>query len=341
MSLTNRQLVVKSYPVEAVGPEHFELRETPVPLRGDLDVLVRNLWIGFDAGLRVSLNPGAPGMAHLARAIGDVMRSTAVGQVVESDVDDLPPGTYVVGGFGWQEWAVCAAAEVKPVPVGLDPKAMLGIYGTTGLPAYFGMTEVGRPSAGDIVVVSGAAGATGSVAAQIARLAGCTTIGIAGGQEKCHWLTERARLDVAIDYKHDDVDERLRQLAPNGIDVFFDNVGGGVLDSVLANLARGARIVLCGGISRGYNQLAPPAGPVNYFNLIARSARMQGFMMSDYLARFDEARQQLRSWVESGELVYAEDVQHGLENAPDTLQRLFDGRNLGKQLLKVGDPPIT
>ena len=194
----------------------------------------------------------------------------------------------------------------------------------------------GRPVAGETVVVSGAAGATGSVTGQIAKIKGCRVIGIAGGEEKCRWLTDEAGFDAAIDYKSEDVQARLNELCPKGIDIFFDNVGGDILDAALARLAMRGRVVLCGGIAN-YNATEPPPGPKNYLNLVVQRGRMEGFIVLDYMPRAAEAIGALAGWVQSGRLKNKVDVQHGLENAPATLRRLFEGRNEGKQLLRVAE----
>jgi NADPH-dependent curcumin reductase CurA len=212
----------------------------------------------------------------------------------------------------------------------------MSALGLTGMTAYFGLLEVGRPVAGETVVVSGAAGATGSVVGQIAKIKGCRVIGLAGGPEKCRWLTDQARFDAAIDYKSEDVQARLKELCPKGIDIFFDNVGGPVLDAALARLAMRGRVVLCGGIAN-YNATEPAPGPKNYMNLVRQRGRMEGFIVLDYFPRAAEAIGALAGWVQSGQLKTKVDVQHGLENAPATLRRLFEGRNDGKQLLRVAD----
>lgn len=339
MTETNRQLLLAERPQGPVENRHFTLREVPVEPPGPNQVLVRNLWLGFDPTQRGWLNPN-PGYVPPVQ-VGELMRAFAVGQVVESNDPSIPVGRFVQGMFGWQDWIVTEATGLTLVPEGVDPKAMLGVFGTTGLTAYFGMLEIGEPAAGETVVVSGAAGATGSIAAQLARIRGSRVIGIAGGVEKCKWLTETARIDEAIDYRSEDVPTRLRELARNRIAVYFDNVGGPILDAALANIDRGARVVLCGAISTGYTPKELPPGPANYFNLVLRSARMQGFLLFDYVTQFDRAIADLRGWVDAGDLVYEEDLQVGLENAPATLQRLFDGRNIGKQLLEITRPPIT
>ena len=212
----------------------------------------------------------------------------------------------------------------------------MGALGMNGVTAYFGLLDVGRPAAGETVVVSGAAGATGSVVGQIAKIKGCRAIGIAGGAEKCHWLTDEAGLDAAIDYKSEDIQARLKELCPKGIDVFFDNVGGDILDAALARLAMRGRVVLCGGIAN-YNATELPPGPKNYLNLVVQRGRMEGFIVLDCMSRVAEAIDALAGWVHVGKLKYKVDVQHGLENAPATLRRLFEGRNEGKQLLRVAE----
>jgi NADPH-dependent curcumin reductase CurA len=213
----------------------------------------------------------------------------------------------------------------------------MGVLGLTGLTAYFGLLDVGRPKAGETVVVSGAAGATGSVVGQIARIQGCRTIGIAGGADKCAWLTHEARFDAAIDYKSEDVGARLRELCPNGIDIFFDNVGGDILDHALARLAMRGRVILCGAIATYDDDKLRP-GPKHYLNLLLKRGRMEGFLVFDYLSRAPEAVMQLSQWLQEGKLVHRVDVEHGLEKAPSALRRLFTGANAGKQLVKIADP---
>jgi NADPH-dependent curcumin reductase CurA len=245
----------------------------------------------------------------------------------------------VNGLLGWQDYARLQArgpvAPVKLIPGVPIPLAMSAL-GLTGMTAYFGLLDVGRPNAGETVVVSGAAGATGSVAGQIARIKGCRAIGIAGGKDKCDWLVRVARFDAAIDYKADDVSKRLRELCPKGIDIYFDNVGGDLLDTALAQLAMRGRVVLCGAIAT-YNDTEQRSGPKNYINLLMKRGRMEGFIVLDYLKRAPEAVMQLYGWVQSGELVDRVDVKEGLENAPATLRRLFTGDNQGKQLLKIAE----
>jgi NADPH-dependent curcumin reductase CurA len=265
-----------------------------------------------------------------------------VGQVVESNDDRYAVGDFVSGSLGWQEYAVTSAGAgmrgVMKVPDGIPPTTMLHIFGITGMTAYFGVLDVCQPKSGEVFLVSGAAGATGSVAGQIAKILGCTVIGIAGGAEKCAWVTDVAGFDHCIDYKTDDLHTRLKELAPNGVDIYFDNVGGETLDTALRHLAMKARIAICGGISSGYSSWARPDGIKNHMNLVLMRARMEGFLIIDYIPRFGEGIAQMAQWLQAGKIRYAEDMQHGLENCPATLRRLFEGKNLGKQLLQLAEP---
>jgi len=226
---------------------------------------------------------------------------------------------------------------LSKVPDGVPPEMMLSVLGVTGLTAYFGLLDLGEPKSGETVLVSGAAGATGSVAGQIAKLKGCRVVGIAGGIDKCRWLAEEAGFDEVIDYKNEDVNTRIAETCPGKIDVYFDNVGGEILEAALNHINMRARVVLCGGIS-GYNATEPLPGPSNLMNLVVMRARMEGFIVIDYMDRAGEAVAQLMNWIQAGELKYQVDMQEGFENIPDTLNRLFTGQNLGKQLLKIADP---
>jgi len=323
-----------------VGPEHFEMVTNPLP-DVDLDagqVLIKTLMLGFDPAMRGWLEDVRSYLPPVA--IGEPMRASGVGQVITSRNPDLPEGALVQGLLNWQEYSVGDPAGMMPprvLPDGVAPNMALSVFGTTSLTAYFGLLDVGEPREGETVLVSGAAGATGSVVAQIARLKGCRVIGIAGGAEKCAWLTDSCGLDGVIDYKSEDINQRLTELCPGDVDVFFDNVGGDTLEAGINHMADFGRIVLCGAISQ-YNNEAPRPGPNNLMILVARRIRMQGFIVLDYLDRAEEAFANLANWVMSGDIVWREDIQEGFENVPATLQRLFDGRNQGKQLLKVADP---
>lgn len=335
---TNRQWILVKRPHGMVGAQNFELREEKIPEPNDGEALVRILYCAFDPAMRGWMEDRESYIPPVQ--IGEVMRCGGVGQVVASRSPQFKEGDLVNGMLGWQEYAIVGRPGLMPatvIPPGTEPTHVLGVLGITGLTAYFGLLDLGQPAEGETVVVSGAAGATGSVAGQIARIKGCRTIGIAGGPEKCAWLTDELRFDEAIDYKSEDVGRRLGELCPKGLDVYFDNVGGPILEAALAHLAPRARVVLCGGIS-GYNELEPPPGPRNLMNLILNRARMEGFIVIDYLSRFGEASAELAGWLAAGELVSREDVQLGIENAVDAFQRLFSGKNIGKQLLKLADP---
>jgi NADPH-dependent curcumin reductase CurA len=335
----NRQWRLVRRPRGMVKETDFTWTEGPVPEVGEGQVLVRNLFLSMDPTQRgwMARDTYIPAMA-----IGDVVRSFGVGQVVGSRHDGYRPGEIVQGGVGWQDYVLTDGGGLLPIaklPKGVDIPLAMSVLGLTGVTAYFGLLEVGRPRAGETVVVSGAAGATGSIVGQIAKIQGCRVVGIAGGPDKCAWLTGEAGFDAAIDYKADDVGRRLAELCPEGIDVFFDNVGGEILDAALANLAMRGRVVICGAIS-AYNEKVPPPGPRNYLSLLVRRGRMEGFIVLDYMERASEAVAALSGWVREGRLRYEVDIQEGLEKAPATFLRLFEGKNRGKQLLKIADPPL-
>jgi hypothetical protein len=336
MERVNRQWQLASRPTGLVSNECFNFIREAAPAPGEGEILIRNLYVSMDPTQRgwMARDSYLP-----AVKIGEVMRSFAVGRVEESRHAAFAPGDLVQGLFGWQDYAVAPGeghrAPTK-VPPGVPIPLAMSALGLTGLTAYFGLLDVGRPVAGETVVVSGAAGATGSAVGQIARIKGCRAIGIAGGADKCAWLTREAGFEAAIDYKSEDVGARLAELCPKGIDVYFDNVGGDILDLALARLAMRGRIVLCGAIS-SYNATDLPAGPKNYLSLLVNRGRMEGFIILDYFHRAGEAIKDLGAWVASGELKDRVDIQEGLENAPATLNRLFSGQNQGKQLLKIAD----
>lgn len=340
----NGQWRLKSRPTGLVQESDFEYVEAALPDIGDGDVLVRNIYLAFEPAMRGWLNDVKSYVPPVQ--IGEVMRASTVGQVIESNNGEFQPGDFVTGMMGWQEYFIddgspgAMGRSLNKVPEGVAPELMLSALGGTGLTAYFGMLDIGRPASGDVVVVSGAAGATGSVAGQIARIKGAAkVVGIAGGPEKCRWLTEELGFDAAIDYKSENVYERLQAECPDGINIFFDNVGGQILDDALLNMAMNGRIVLCGGIS-SYNETELPAGPRNYMQLVIRRCTMQGFILIDYFHRAGEAIEELAGWVATGELKHAEDIQEGIENTPRTFLRLFEGKNIGKQLLRIAEPPL-
>ncbi len=332
----NRRWLLRSRPEGMVKESNFAWAESPIPTPKDGQVLVRNLWLSFDPTQRGWMTrdtyiPKIP--------LGEVMKAGAFGQVVESRHPSYSKGELVRGIFGWEDYTAAdgnatGLSAIQKVPKETPPNLALGLFATTGLTAYFGVVDIAQCKPGETFVVSAAAGAVGSVAGQIAKIKGARVIGIAGGKAKCDWIVKEAGFDGAIDYKSENVGARLSELCPKGIDVFFDNVGGSILDEALARINMNARIVVCGAISQ-YNS-NDFYGPKNYFNLIRR-ARMEGFLVFHFAARYSEAVAALSSWLREGRLKHREDVATGLENAPRTMVRLFTGENFGKQLLKIAD----
>ncbi len=328
---TNHRITLAQRPQGAVTPECFGADDVEIPSPGPGEVLVEVTWLSIDPTIRgwMAMDTYLP-----AIEIGAAIRSGGLGTVIESNLESHPVGSTVFGTVGWQQYAVLGA-DALVVPEGVEPEAALSVFGVTGLTAYFGLLDIGKPAEGETVLVSGAAGATGSVVGQIARIKGCRVVGIAGSDEKCAWLTEELGFDAAINYKTDDVEAAIKQHCPDGVDVFFDNVGGDILEAALGNLALRSRVVMCGAISQ-YNDETPSPGPNNLTNLIVMRGRMEGFIILDYLHRADEAIGDLATWVMGGELKYAVDVVDGLDNAPAALDRLFTGANTGKVMVRLG-----
>jgi len=336
---TNRQWVLASRPVGMVQESNFELRETPVPEPGPGQMLVRVIYCSLDPAMRGWITDRRSYVPPVQ--IGEVMRAGGLGEVVASSHPGFAPGDIVSGTTGWQEYCVSDGAGMMPfrkLDRKADLRAAMGVFSGAGMSAYFGLLDLGQPKPGETVVVSGAAGAVGSVAGQIARIKGCRTVGIAGSDEKCRWLVDELGFDAAINYKTEDVPARLHETCPNGIDVFFDNVGGPILNAILTQINLKARIVLCGGIS-AYNAVEPPPGPSNYMQLVVMRARMEGFIIIDYVPRFPEAAAEMGRWMAEGKLKSRDTVVQGIENAPRALQMLFEGGNTGKLLLQVSPEP--
>lgn len=329
---TNRQWLINGQPRgRAVTEDDFLLHEAELEPLTAGQVRVKSRYLSFDPSQKGQMeNVGYAA----ATGVGQVMVARGIGEVVESASDRIKVGDQVMAGLGWQEYATLSSKDAEVLPDDEFLTAHLGPLGGTGLTAYFGLVRHGRPEPGDTLVVSGAAGATGSVVGQIGKLTGCTVVGIAGGAEKCNWLTGELGFDAAIDYKNDSVKARLKELCPDGVNIFFDNVGGDILNDVLARIALNARVVICGGISRYQADHLPP-GPSNYMNIVFRRATISGFLMTDYLSEAGMAQERLKRWISSGQLKYKEDIQHGFENIPATLMRLFTGQNFGKQLLQL------
>ncbi|MEM7435620.1 MAG: NADP-dependent oxidoreductase [Myxococcota bacterium] len=334
----NRQILLKRRPLGVPGPDDFARAEVPVARPGAGEVLLKNLYLSIDPAIRGWMNDTRSYLPPIA--LGAPIRSGTLSQIAESQNDDWPAGQLVQALAAWELYTVVPVenlhGRIKPVE-GLPLHAMLSVLGGTGLTAYFGLLEVGTPKEGDTVVVSAAAGGVGSIAGQIARIRGCRVIGLTGSDDKCAWLVDELGYHGAINYKSDGFAGRLREHCPDGVDVFFDNVGGEILDTVLARLNRHARVVLCGAISQ-INESSRPIGPKNYLQLLAKSARMQGFTTFDFSGRFDDARVELARWVRSGALRYRNEIADGLDEAPKHLLRLFTGEHRGKLMVRLANP---
>jgi NADPH-dependent curcumin reductase CurA len=328
-------MVLARRPSGMVDDDTVRMEEGEVPEPGPGEALVRVRYLSIDPTIRTWMND-APGYLPPI-GLGEIVRGGGLGEVVSSNSDRYRPGDLVFGMTGWQDYALAdeGAATMQLVPAEIEPGLAMNVFGVTGMTAYFGMIDVGRVAEGDTVVLSAAAGATGSVAGQIARLKGArTVVGIAGSAEKCAWIVDELGFDAALNYRTDDISTGLRALCPRGIDVYYDNVGGDILDACLAQLALHARVVMCGAIS-AYNDAGPPPGPRNILNLIIKRARIEGFLVLDYLDRFPEAQLAMAGWVAEGRIKHAEHVVEGLEHSPDALNLLFTGANTGKVIVKL------
>ena len=334
-TLTNRQILLRRRPRGLVEPGDTELVTTAAPRPADGEALVRTTYVGIDAAARTWLDD-QPGYLPPV-GLGEVIRAAGIGEVIETRCDAYAVGDIVTTLTGFQEYAIVRDdLFTTPVPGPgdrVDQRAVMSIYGPTGATAYFGMTGIGRPVTGETVVVSAAAGATGSVAGQIAKIAGARVVGIAGGAHKCRAVVQDFGFDACIDYREDDLPSALKTHCPKGVDVYFDNVGGPILDAVLGRLAPKARVVLCGVISSYLTGEHP--GPANYVNLLAKTALMQGFNALDEWGRFDEAFAALRRWEEQGLLVHREHIFEGIGSCVDALNGLFTGVNIGKTLVRL------
>ena len=327
----NQKWILKERPTGLVDDSNFLFIEEDLPEINDGEILIQTEYLSVDPTQRMWLTD-IPGYLPPIQ-IDEVIRSGGMGRVIASKNERFNEGELVNGFVGWQTLLISDGKGFKKVPELLPIPTMLNVLGLTGITAYFGLLDIGQPKEGETVVVSGAAGATGSVVAQIAKIKGCNVIGIAGGEEKCGWL-EECGLDHVIDYKATKATKEIRRIAENGIDIYFDNVGGPLLEAVLYQINQKARIVICGAISN-YASTDLPVGPRNLSSLITNRAKMEGFLVLDYLDRTDEAIQELSKWLTDGKIKHREDVQEGIENCPSTLNRLFTGKNIGKQILKI------
>jgi hypothetical protein len=334
VTLVNAQCRLAARPVGLPKASDWDFVEEPAPEPAEGEFRVQVEYLSVDPAMRSWMNAGRSYVPPVE--VGELMRAAGIGRVIDSRHPDHEVGARVYGVFGVQRYAVSDGSGVTRVDTTLAPPLVhLGVLGVSGLTAYFGLLDIGRPQPGQTVVVSGAAGSVGSIVGQIARIKGCRVVGIAGGPDKCRWLVDELGFDAAIDYKGGDVRAQLREHAPDGIDVFFDNVGGEILEEALRRLARGARVVICGAISQ-YNASAAPRGPANYIQLLVARASMTGFVIFDYADRYAEGVSQLAQWLQSGELRSREDVVHGdIDQFPDVLLRLFEGGNTGKLVLAL------
>jgi NADPH-dependent curcumin reductase CurA len=314
--------------------DDFEIRSEPVGELAEGEVLVHTRYISLDPAMRGWMRDARSYIPPVA--LGDVMRASGVGKIVASRHPDFSEGEHVTGLLGLQTLARVPGKGLHKVDPNVAPlPAYLGVLGMPALTAYFGLLDVGALAQGDTVLVSGAAGAVGSVVGQIAKLEGARAVGIAGGADKCRHLVDELGFDAAIDYKHEDLRARIKDTCPNRVNVYFDNVGGEILDIALSQIAMRARVVICGAISQ-YNDLEHTRGPSNYTMLLVCRARMEGFVVFDYAARYGEALRKLGGWLAAGKLHYRETVVPGIEQFPDAFARLFTGEKLGKLVLEVG-----
>ncbi len=335
MNLTNHQFRLAARPVGMLKRSDWNYTEEPVREPGQGEFLVKVLQSSLDPAMRGWVNATRSYIPPVG--IGEVMRALAAGRVIESRNPNFAVGDHVYGGLGVQEYAVSNGQGVSKLDTRLAPlPKYLSVLGMPGMTAYFGFLDTGAPQPGNTMLVSAASGAVGSVVGQIAKIKGCVAVGIAGGAAKCRYITAELGFDAAIDYKNEDVNSALRKHCPQGIDVYFDNGGGDILDAVLPQINMGARIVICGAISQ-YNNTTPVKGPSNYFYLLVKRATMKGMLVTDFIDRYPQAAREMAGWMAAGKLKSREDIVEGLQNFPEALLRLFTGENFGKLILKVAD----
>ena len=337
--LQNPQFRLAARPVGLPKNSDWTFASEAVREPGEGEILVKTIYLSLDPAMRGWMNEGKSYIRPVA--IGEVMRAGGVGRVVASRSPLFKAGDYVSGGTGVQAYWVGPANDKSAAFVKIDPALAplpqyLNALGMPGMTAYFGLLEVGQPKAGETVVVSGAAGAVGQTVGQVARQKGCRVVGIAGGKEKCDFVVNELGFDACIDYKNASVRDGLKEHCPNGVDVYFDNVGGDILDTVLTRINMKARIVICGAISQ-YNNTTPVKGPANYLSLLVNRARMEGMVVFDYAARYGEAIRAMSQWMAAGQFKTREDIVRGLEQFPDALLMLFEGKNVGKLILQVSE----
>lgn len=333
MTSMNKQWRLKTRPVGEPNADTWEYTETEVPTIEDGQLLIKIDYISIDPAMRGWLNDAKSYIAPVK--VGDVMRAGTVGEVIDSKHADFAIGDYVSGHNGVQSYAVSDGTGLYKIDPNLAPLSYyLGVLGMPGMTGYFGLLKTGEPKAGETVVVSGAAGAVGGLVGQIAKIKGCRVVGIAGGREKCQFLVDELGFDAAIDYKNEDVKKALKQVCPNGVDVYFDNVGGDILDDVLTQINLRARIVICGAISQ-YNNTEAVKGPSNYLSLLVNRARMEGIVVFDNVKEYPTAMKEIAGWIKSSDIKVKDHIVNGIDTFPETLMMLFNGENFGKLVLKV------
>jgi len=331
--MKSRQFLLAERPIGTPTAKNWDYVQTELPALSENQVKVKVLYISLDPAMRGWMNDGKSYIPPVG--IGEVMRAGAVAEVLESSDPNYSAGDYVYGGFGVCDYSVLSTQGIHKIDPNLAPlERYLGVLGMPGMTAYFGLLDTGLPKAGETVVVSGAAGAVGTVVGQIAKIKGCRVVGIAGGQEKCDYLVNELGFDAAVDYKNGDLKAGLKQACPKGVDVYFDNVGGDILDEVLTRINMKARIVICGAISQ-YNNTTPVKGPSNYLTLLVNRARMEGIVVFDNIENYGKAAAEMSQWIAEGKLIAKEHVVDGLDTFPDTLLMLFRGENFGKLVIKV------
>lgn len=342
MRSTNRQWRLRKRPVGDIQPGDLELVDSPKPVPKKGEFLVRNVYLSLDPTNRIWMSDMDQYMPPVA--IGDVMRGGTLGMVEQSNVPEFEVGDLVLPGMGgWQDYSIgtvtgpFAARKLTRLP-GIPMSSYMSALGFTGATAYFGLLDLGRPKPGETVVVSAAAGAVGQIVGQIARIKGCRVIGIAGSDDKCNYVAKELGFNACINYKQADLDKAFTKLCPKGIDIDFENVGGRILDTVLTHINLHARIVLCGLISQ-YNANGPVPGPYNFTNILMKRARVEGFIILDYINRFEEFTAEMAQWLMTGQVKDRVDITEGLENAVDTLGKLFTGGNMGKLLIQISEEP--
>jgi len=334
MALTNHKFLLAARPVGMPKPGDWTFTEEPAREPKEGELLVQLLYISLDPAMRMWINDSRSYLPPVG--IGEVMRGLGLGIVTASRNPNFAVGDHVSGSFGVQEYAITDGRGIRKVDAKIAPlPKYLSVLGMPGMTAYFGLLDTGQPKPGETVVVSAAAGAVGSIVGQIAKIKDCRVVGIAGGAEKCHYISHELGLDAALDYKSEDVKQSLREHCPEGIDVYFDNVGGAILEAALAQIKLHARIVICGAISQ-YCNTGPVTGPGNYLSLLSNRATMKGMLVLDYVDRYTQAGAEMANWMAAGRLKSREDIVEGLETFPETLLKLFTGENTGKLMLKVG-----